>query len=109
MYLTINLIDSTENKQSLLAVCNLSIDTKEPEAVKKSYREIIPMIHNNTFVGSAADMLMQSTELVLKRNPSAVLCSVNDNQMLADTDNVLNVYMQKKGTTYVESNPKMAN
>ena len=109
MYLTINLIDATNSKQMLLAVCNLNIDTDEPEEIKKSYCEIIPMVHDDNFVGSAAEMLMQVTKLVLRQHPSAVLCSVNDNPMLADTNNTINVYMQKKGTAYVESNKKMAN
>ena len=46
MILTINLIDITPNIPQRLAVCNLNINTDEPEAVTESFQKIIPLIHN---------------------------------------------------------------
>ena len=110
MILTINLIDITPNIPQRLAVCNLNINTDEPEAVTESFQKIIPLIHNEkNFRGSAADLLSESTGFILKWHPSARLISVNDNPSLADENNVLNVYMHQKGTTYVESSQQMAN
>ena len=101
MYLTINFINDGPSPQ-VLAVCNLNIDTDEPEAVKASYQELIPQVHTKDFKGSAANLLMAVTEKVLERHPSAVLVSVNDNRLLATQKNALNVNLQKKDTYHVE-------
>lgn len=104
MYLTIKFIEDGMREPRLLALCNLSIRTDEPEAVKKSYHDAILETYTKDFAGNAADLLAVVSYKVMQQHPSAALISVNDNVLLADNDNVLIIPLKKKGTYNVEYN-----
>lgn len=96
MILTINFINASNTATpSLMAVCNLTIDTDEPAAVKESYAKYIPIVQKE-FKGNAASLLQEVTQRVMKDHPSMVLLSVNDDRNLSDQTNSLNVNLQKK-------------
>ena len=104
MYLTIKFIEDGMREPRLLALCNLSIRTDEPEAVKKAYHDAILETYTRDFAGNAADLLAVVSYKVMQQHPSAALISVNDNVLLADNDNVLIIPLKKKGTYHVEYN-----
>ena len=83
MYLTIKFVADGMMEPRILAVCNLSIKTDEPEIVKRAYHDTILETYTNS---------------------SAALVSVNDNVLLADNNNVLIIPLKKKGTYHVEYN-----
>ena len=103
MYLTIKFIEDDMREPRLLALCNLSIRTGEPEAVKKAYHDAILETYTKDFTGNAADLLAVVSYKVMQQHPSAALISVNDNVLLAD-DNTLIIPLKKKGTYNVEYN-----
>ena len=102
MTLTINFVDNTETTPKLMAMCNLNIDTNEPDDIKNEYQQTIQKAYTEDFSGTAAELLAQVTEFVLSQHPESVLLSVNDNRKLADPTNTLNVNMRRKGTLNVE-------
>lgn len=104
MYLTIKFIEDDMREPRLLALCNLSIRTGEPEAVKNAYHDAILETYTKDFTGNAADLLAVVSYKVMQQYPSAALISVNDNVLLADNDNVLIIPLKKKGTYNVEYN-----
>lgn len=97
MILTINFIDMTYQK--ILAVCNLHINTMEPEEIRAAYRKYLQQVHTPDFTGSAADLMQEVTCLVMKEHPHMVLLSVNDNPNLAEEANALHVEMTSKNLT----------
>ena len=100
MILTINFIDASDkNSPVLLAVCNLNIDAKDPDAIRRSYQKYIPKFHTIDFKGNAADLLITVTKIVQKDNPDMVLLSVNDDLSLSDQSNALNVEFVKRSET----------
>ena len=102
MYLTIKFVADGMMEPRILAVCNLSIKTDEPEIVKRAYHDTILETYTKDFAGNAADLLAAVSYKV--KHPSAALVSVNDNVLLADNNNVLIIPLKKKGTYHVEYN-----
>lgn len=94
MILTIDFIDMTYQK--ILAVCNLHINTTEPEAIRAAYQKYLQQVHTPDFTGSAADLVQEVTGLVMKEHPRMVLLSANDNPNFADEANALHVEMTSK-------------
>lgn len=104
MYLTIKFTEDDMREPRLLALCNLSIKTDEPEIVKRAYHDTILETYTKDFAGNAADLLAVVSYKVMQQHPSAALISVNDNALLADNNNVLIIPLKKKGTYHVEYN-----
>lgn len=57
MYLTIKFVADGMMEPRILAVCNLSIKTDEPEIVKRAYHDTILETYTKDFAGNAADLL----------------------------------------------------
>ena len=104
MQLTIKFVADGRMEPRILAVCNLSIKTDEPEIVKRAYHDTILETYTKDFAGNAADLLAAVSYKVMQQHPSAALVSVNDNVLLADNNNVLIIPLKKKGTYHVEYN-----
>lgn len=88
MILTINIIG--ENK--LLAVCNLTIDTEHPDAVRDAYVEELPKAE---LTGTAADLMQKVTEKVMERCPDMVLLEVNDDRSKANQKDAIHLHLVK--------------
>ena len=82
MYLTIKFVADGMMEPRILAVCNLSIKTDEPEIVKRAYHDTILETYTKDFAGNAADLLAAVSYKVMQQHPSAALVSVNDNVLL---------------------------
>ena len=80
MTLTINFVDRTiPRRPTLLATCNLNIDTATPQAVKDAYANIIPKVQQG-FKGNGAQLMMAATEKVKEVCPDMILLGVNDDR-----------------------------
>ena len=67
MYLTIKFVADGMMEPRILAVCNLSIKTDEPEIVKRAYHDTILETYTKDFAGNAADLLAAVSYKVMQR------------------------------------------